>query len=98
MGVREVLRRISGKAVMIINKEDVMKAGGSLQVCVTQDASPEPAIDAVHNIFKDQNTEAVSLIDSENAFTVINKKTMLHNISLICPITSTYVNNYYNTP
>ena len=59
---------------MIINKEDVMKAGGSLQVCVTQDASPEPAIDAVHNIFKDQNTEAVSLIDSENAFTVINKK------------------------
>ena len=33
IGVEEVLRRISGKVVMMISKQDVMKAAGSLQVC-----------------------------------------------------------------
>ena len=37
-------------------------------------------------------------IDAENAYNTINRKAMLHNISVICPIISTYISNCYNTP
>ena len=97
IGVGEVLRRISGKVVMMINKQDVMKAAGS-QVCAGQVGGAEAAIHAVYDIFKDHTTEAVLLIDAENAFNTIKKKTLLHNISVICPIISTYISNCYNTP
>ena len=93
-----MLKRVPEKAAMMINKKDAMKTGDYLQVCAAQEAGSEAAIQAGSNIFKVQNTEVVSLIDSQNAFNVINKKAMLHNISLICPIISTYVNNCYNTP
>ena len=98
IGVGELLRRISGKVVMMISKQDVMKAAGSLQVYAGQEAGAEAAVQAVHNIFKDHITEAVLLIDAENAFNAINRKAMLHNISVLCPIIFIYISNCYNTP
>ena len=95
--VGEVLRRISGKVVMMISKQDVMKAAGSLQVCAGLEAGAEAAIHAVHDIFTDHTTEALLLIDAENAFNATNRKAMLHNISVICPIISAYISNCYNT-
>ena len=83
--VGEVLRRISGKAA------------GSLQVCAGLEAGAEAAIHAVHDIFIDHTTEAVLLIDAENAFNATNRKAMLHNISVIYPIISAYISNCYNT-
>ena len=59
IGVGEVLRRISGKVAMMISKQDVIKAVGSLQVCAGQEAGAEAAIHAVHDRFKDYTTEAV---------------------------------------
>ena len=94
----EVLRRISWKVVIMISKQDVMKAAGSLQVCVKQETGAEGAIHAVHDKFKDHTTEAVLIIDPENAFKAINRKAMLHNISITCHIISTYISNWYNTP
>ena len=81
---------------MMINNQDVMKAAGSLQVCAGQEADAEAAIHAVHEIFKDHATESVLLIQAENAFNAINRKAMLHNISVIRPIISTYISNCYN--
>ena len=81
---------------MMIKKKDVMKAAGLLQVCAGQEADAEAAIHAVHDIFKDHATEAVLLIDGENAFNAIKRKAMLHNVSVICPIISTYITNCYN--
>ena len=83
---------------MMIGKQDAMKAAGSLQVCAGQEAGAEAAIHAVHNIFKYHTTEAVLLIDTENIFNAINRKAMLHNISLICPTITTYISNCYNVP
>ena len=97
VGVGEVLRSISGKVVMMISKQDVMKATGSLQVFVGKEASNETAIHAVHEIFKDHTIEALLLIDAENEFNAINRTGMLHNISVICPIISTYRSNCYKT-
>ena len=94
----QVLRGIFGKAVMMINKPDLMKAVGSLQICIGQEVVTELAIHAVHDIFNDQNTEAVYLSMLKNAFNEINMKAMLHNISVICPIISTSINNCYKAP
>ena len=77
--------------------QDVMKAAGSLQVCAGQEAGAEAAMYAVHDIFNNQETEAVLLIDAENAFNLINRKVMLHNISITCPIISKYIINCYST-
>ena len=65
IGVGEVLRRIAGKAVMRIVKSDVMKTAGSLQVCAGQESGAEAAIHAMHDIFNDEETEAILLIDAE---------------------------------
>ena len=83
---------------MMISKQDVMKAVNSLQVCAGQEAGAEATIHTVHDISKDHTTEAVLLIDAENAFNAINRKAMLHNISVLCLIISTYISNCYNTP
>ena len=98
IGVGEVLRRIAGKVVMKIAKNDVLKATGSLQVCAGHKSGAEAAIHAMHDIFKDEETEAVLLIDAENAFNSINRTVMLRNISWSCPILSTYINNCYCSP
>ena len=81
IGVGKVLKRISGKVAIMISQRYVMKAADSLQVCGRQEAVAEASIHAAHDIFKDHNTEAVFLIDAENAFIAINRKAMLHNIS-----------------
>ena len=83
---------------MMISKQDVMKVAVSLQVFAGQEAGAEAARHVVHDIFKNHTTEAVLLIDAENAFNTINRKAMLHNISFICPIISTYISNCYSTP
>ena len=87
------------KVVMMISKQDATKAAGSLKACAGQEAGAEAAIQAVqYDIFKDHTIETVLLIDAENAFNAIKRKAMLHNISVICPIISTYISNCYNTP
>ena len=98
IGVGEVLRRIAGKVVMLLCKKDVMKAAGSLQVSAGQEAGDEAAVHAMRDIFADINTDAVLLIDAENAFNSLNRKVMLHNIKFICPVIATYIVNCYSTP
>ena len=83
---------------MDIAKTNVQQAAGSLQVCVGQDVGAEAAIHAMSDLFQEDETEAVLLVDAENAFNSINKKAMLHNISIICPILSTFVSNCYLVP
>lgn len=98
IGVGEVLRRIAGKVVMEVVKEDVMISVGSLQLCGGQDAGCEAAIHAMHDIFKNSETEAVLLVDADNAFNSINREALLHNIEYLCPSISTFVYNCYVVP
>ena len=49
----------------------------------------------MYNIYKDEHTEAVLLVDAENAFNSISRNVMIHNISLVCPAISTYVSDFY---
>ena len=47
IGGREALRRIAGKALMILLKKDVLKAAGLLQLCGGQVAGSEATIHAM---------------------------------------------------
>jgi len=58
IGVGEVIRRIIGKCVMRVIKQDVFEAGGSLQLCAGQRSGSEAAIHAMHNIFEADDTDA----------------------------------------
>jgi len=98
IGVGEVLRRIIGKAVMVVPRNHVKKSVGSLQVCAGQEAGCEAAIHAMKDIFEQEDTEAVLLIDAANAFNAINRKKFIHKIGIICPEISTYVINCYTKP
>ena len=97
-GVGKVLRRIAGKAVVMLFKNDLTHAAGALQLSAGQDAGVEAIVHAMHDIFSEENTEAVLLIDAENAFNSINRKVILHEIKFLCPLISTYTSNCYAAP
>ena len=68
------------------------------QLIAGQEAGAEAAIHAMQDIFANEDTEAVLLIDAQNAFYSINLKVMLHNLNFICPIITTYITECYITP
>ena len=98
IGIGETLRRIIGKSVAKVLKQDVINSVGSLQVCAGQDAGCEAAIHAIRAIFEQEDTEAVMLVDASNAFNSINRKAFLHNAKVICPSIATFTENCYSTP
>ena len=67
-------------------------------MCAGHESGSEAAIHAMRDMFEQDETEAVLLVDAANAFNSINRKALLHNIKILCPILSCYVNNCYNIP
>ncbi len=97
IGVGEVLRRIAGKIVMSVTKKDVVEASSKSQMC-GREAGSEAAIHAMKELFEREHSEAVLLVDAANAFNSVNRRVLLHNISITCPAIATYVRNCYQTP
>ena len=98
VGVGEILRRIVGKVVVKNIKEDIIEAAGPLQACAGLESGIEASIHAMRKIFEKEETEAVLLVDAENAFNNLNRKAALHNIKEICPPFFRYLSNTYQTP
>ena len=48
--------------------------------------------------FDENETEAILLMDAENAFNSINRQAMVHSIAILCLIISTFVKDCYNVP
>ena len=95
IGVCETLRRIIGKAFMVIVGPDVQSVAGSLQLCAGQDAGVEAAVHAMRKIFDDSETEAILLVDADNAFNRLNRRVTLLNILHVCPPMAPMVINTY---
>ena len=89
IGVGEVARRVISKSVMKVVKPDVMSASGSLQLCAGQPSGSEAAIHAMRNIFDEDDTEAILLIDASNAFNSLNRAAALNNIRILRPMVAT---------
>lgn len=94
----EVLRRIVGKAVTSILKRDLVNSTSPIQVCGGLQGGVEAAIHAVRRIYEDPDTEAVLLVDAENAFNSLNRQAALNNLQYICPEFFKYVLNTYRKP
>ena len=58
----------------------------------------EAAIHAMYDVYQKDETEVVLLADADNAFNSINKKAMLDNISITCPLITTFIANCYMKP
>ena len=98
IGVGEILRRIVGKAIVNVIRNDILTSVGSLQVCAGHEAGCEAAVHAMHQIFDQEDTEAILLIDAANAFNCVNRNVFLHNIGIVCPEMAIYVKNCYYLP
>ena len=95
IGIGEVLRRIVGKAVMTTLKQDIIMNTAPMQLCGGLQGGVEAAIHAVRKIFEEEATEAILLVDAENAFNALNRNTALRNLRYTCPELFTYILNTY---
>ena len=84
-----------GKATLKVVKPDILKAAGTTQLCAGQEGGCEAAVHAVRLMFKDDNCEAVLLVDASNAFNALNRKAALHNVARLCPTLATTLRNVY---
>ena len=95
IGIGEVLRRIVGKAVMTTLNQDIIMNTAPMQLCGGLQGGVEAAIHAVRKIFEEEATEAILLVDAENAFNALNRNTALRNLRYTCPELFTYILNTY---
>ena len=95
IGICEVVRRITSKAILFVIKGDIQEAAGSCQLCGGEIAGIEAAVHAVRQLFNNENTEALLLVDASNAFNSLNRANALANIRGLCPPFSTILINLY---
>ena len=95
IGICEVPRRILSKAILFILKSDIQEAAGLNQLCGGQVAGIEAAVHSVRQLFNNENSEAMLLVDANNAFNSLNRASALMNMSTICPPISTVLMNIY---
>ena len=98
IGIGEVMRRIIGKAILQLLRNEILDAAGSLQLCAGQDCGIEAAIHAMREVFNDSTTEAVLLADATNAFNSLNREAALRNVQHLCPSLAPVVINTYRQP
>ena len=83
-------------------KQDILDAAGCLQLCAGQFAGQragcEAAVHAMREIFADQDTEGVLLVDASNAFNSLNRRAALLNMFQLCPPLATILTNTYRSP
>ena len=97
IGIGEVLRRIVGKTIAGFLKEEIKEAAGPLQVCAGHSAGSEAAIHAMGQVFVEEETDGILLIDASNAFNQMNRSVALHNIQITCKEMSLYIINTYRS-
>ena len=98
IGVGEVLRRIIGKTISWSLSQDIQEAAGPLQVATGLKGGAEAAIHAMKTIFHNEASDAVILVDAENAFNLLNRMVALHNMQYLCPPLATVLINTYRRP
>ena len=98
IGVGEVVRRIVGKAILTVVKQDIETVAGNIQLCAGQKAGAEAAIHAMRFMFNDSDAEAVLLVDASNAFNRLNRQVALRNVLALCPSIATVLVNTYRRP
>ena len=98
IGVCEVVRRIAAKAILRVIGDDIEEACGFLQKCSGCPAGLEAAVHAMQQMYEEESTEGILLVDAKNAFNSLNREAALHNVKYLCPSLSTVLKNCYQAP
>ena len=80
---------------MVVTGRAVQTAAGSLQLCAGQAASCEAAVHAIRELFEDESSDGVLLVDASNAFNSLNGAVALRNIEHLCPVMAPIIINTY---
>ena len=96
--IGEVMRRITGRIIVDCIRQDLTSLGGTMQLCLGQKCGIEHAIHSLRHSFDDPENEAILLIDSKNAFNVLNRRTALENVKALCPSLHVALQNSYSHP
>ena len=98
IGIGEVLSRIIGKTITQCIKSDLKNLGKYFQLCLGQKCGIEYAIHSLRKEFEKPETEAILLIDAENAFNSLNGELALKNVEILCPALHHALANSYKHP
>ena len=71
------MQRNIGKSVLKVVKHDLLDAVGTSQLCAGQEAGREAVFHAMEQIFADEDTEVLLLVDASNAFNCLNSQATL---------------------
>ena len=74
-----------------------MDAADCLQLCAGQCAGCEAAVPAIREIFADEGTEGILLVDASNAFNFLNRHAVLLNMFHLCAPLVTILTNTYQS-
>ena len=64
-------------------RPDLLESAGSLQLCAGHDAGCESAVHAMFEMFEEEATDALLLVDASNAFNALNRSVLPNNIQCI---------------
>ena len=97
IGIGECLRRLMGKAVMLIAGEDVKRVCGADQLSAGIEVGIEAAVHAVNELFDEHQGTAwgVLQVDASNAFNSLNRKVALWHARRLWPRGCRYLFNTY---
>ena len=87
-----------GKLVSGFLKEEIKEAAGPLQVCAGHNVGVEAAIHTMSQVFEEEGTDGILLIDASNAFKQMNRSAASHSIQITCKEMALYVINTYRSP
>ena len=80
IGIGDVARCIAGKAILTVTGRDIQDAAGTLQLCAGQECGIEAAIHAMHDVYREEDADAILLADASNAFNRLSREACLRNI------------------
>ena len=79
-------------------RKDILKATGSVKLCAGHDAGSEAPIHAIYDMFNDDDTKAILMVNASNTFNSINREAFFHNTKVLCPALATFINNCCSIP
>ena len=90
-----MFRRIFGELAVDVVKDDIQEALGPPQTCGGLKSGVKVGIYSIKDVWEEQDTEAVLLVDADNAFNRLNRRLAIHDIQEICPNFHRYIKNTY---
>lgn len=96
IGVGECLRRVIGKVICLITRDDAEVTCGTSQLCAGLKCGIEGAIHVANELFEvSDDSHGMLLIDAKNAFNSINRLSLLWNVRVLWPRASRFIFNTY---